>query len=275
MLLPILLSKTKLLPIYVVGLGEHERQRHIIRPYGFHSYQILYCTSGSGILKFKDEEHRINPGDAFFFRPDIPHEYYPLEAPWSVRFIVFTGSAAPDIFDYLGLGDIEPFRLHNLDDFHMQVTALFDMFRCDDPDKEIKTSMLLYKLLIKVGEYRNNLPQPSGISKNERYEKLNPVIEMLKTRYAEDLSLDDMASVIGVTTNHLCRLFHLVYGTTPLKYLTHLRLNMAKHYLCAPENKKVKDIAALVGFKDPSYFCSVFKKAEGMTPDVFRRNNAF
>ena len=39
--------------------------------------------------------------------------------------------------------------------------------------------------------------------------------------------------------------------------------------------KKVKEIADAVGFKSPSYFCSVFKKAEGMTPDDFRRINTF
>ena len=39
--------------------------------------------------------------------------------------------------------------------------------------------------------------------------------------------------------------------------------------------KKVKEIADAVGFKSPGYFCSVFKKAEGMMPDDFRRINAF
>ncbi len=275
MILPILLNRTKLLPIYVVGMGGHTHQDRVVRPCGFQSYQILYCTGGSGILKIEKEEHKIEVGDAFFFRPDVPHEYYPIEEPWQVRWVVFAGNATENLSDYLGFGKSEVFRLHNLEDFDMQVNAMSDMFWCDDPDKEIKTSMLMYKLLIKVGECRNRLPQPSGMSQNERYEKLSPVIEMLKTHYPEDLSLSDMAAVIGVTTNHLCRLFHLVYDTTPLKYLTHLRLNMAKHYLCSPENRKIKDIAATVGFKDPSYFCAVFKKAEGMTPDDFRRINAF
>lgn len=275
MILPILLNKTRLLPIYVVGMGGQEHQERVIRRCGFQCYQILYCTGGGGELKIENKEYQIRRGSAFFFRPDVPHEYYPVEEPWTVKWIIFTGSAVENIIDYMGLGKSEVFHLNSLEDFDIQVSALSDMFWCDDPNKEIKTSMLLYKLLIKVGECRNTVPQSSGLSQNDKYEKLSPVIEMLKNRYQEDLGLDDMAQVIGVTTNHLCRLFNQVYGTTPLKYLTHLRLNMAKYYLCSPKNLKVKEVAAAVGFKDPSYFCAVFKKAEGMTPDDYRSLNAF
>ena len=275
MILPILLNKTKLLPIYVVGMGGKQHQDHVIRRCGFQGYQLLYCNEGSGMLRAEGKDHLIQKGDAFFFRPDIPHEYYPVDSPWLVKWIVFTGSAVENIMDYLGFGNIEVFSLHNLEDFDIQVSALSDMFWCDDPDKEIKTSMLMYKLIIKMGECLNNTPQSSGMSQHEKYEKLSPVIELLKTHYQEDISLDDMAAVISVTTNHLCRLFHQVYDTTPLKYLTHLRLNMAKYYLSSPQNLKVKEVASAVGFHDASYFCAVFKKAEGMTPEDFRKINAF
>lgn len=275
MLLPILLSKTKLLPLYVVGMGFKEEQGEISRPCGFPGYQILYCTGGSGIFKADGHEYKIEEGDAFFFRPDIPHEYYPVSKPWKTNWIVYMGNAAENIADYLGLGGATVFSVHDLQDFDVQMHSLSDMFWCDDPDKEIKTSCLVYRLLIKVGEYCNSEPQTGGMTQNEKYEKIGPVIELMKTQYKEDLSLDSMAAVINVTTNHLCRLFNQVYGITPLKYLTHLRLNMAKYYLCSPDNLKVKEVAAAVGFHDPSYFCAVFKKAEGMTPDEFRKINTF
>ncbi len=275
MILPILLNRTKLLPVYVIGIGGHKSQDPIDRPCGFQGYQLLYCTGGSGVLRIENQEHEIARGDAFFFRPDIPHEYYPEEEPWSVRWVVFAGNAVEDIITYLGFGNSEVFHIRDLENFDIQVSTMSDMYWCEDPDKEIKTSMLMYKLLIKMGECRNNTAKPSGMSKNEKFEKLRPVIEMLKTRYREDIGLREMAAVIGVTSNHLCRLFQQVYDTTPLKYLTHLRLNMAKYYLCSSENFKVREVAAAVGFKDPSYFCAVFKKAEGITPEDFRRINSF
>ena len=274
MILPILLNKTKLLPVYVVGLGGDKNQRHIKRPCGFSSYQILYCIGGSGVLKIENKEYKISKGDAFFFKPDIPHEYYPIGDNWQVRWIVFMGSAVEDILLYLGIGNSEVFTIPALKEFDVQVSNISDMFWCDDPNKEIKTSMLMYKLLIKIGEYKNSVTKTSGLSMKERYEKLIPVIEMLKERYADDLSLTDMASAIGVTTNHLCRLFQQVYNTTPLKYLTHYRLNIAKQLLSS-DDMKIKDIAAISGFKDASYFCLVFKKSEGITPEEYRKINIF
>ncbi len=270
------LNKTRLLPLYVVGIGAPANQRQIVRPDGFQGYQVLYCLYGNGILEIEDQQYTISAGDAFFFRPDIPHSYYAKDSSWGVRWIVFAGDGAENLMDYFSFGKSEVFHIHNLESFDAQVDTISDMFWSEsDPDKEVKVSALLYKLLIQVAEYKNQPPRAERISRNERYQRLLPVIEMLKTRYPEDLSLQDMAAAIGVTTNHLCRLFQSVFGTTPLKYLTTLRLNMAKRYLCSPDNWKVKEVATTVGFKDPSYFCAVFKKAEGITPEDFRRNNAF
>lgn len=275
MILPMLLNRTKLLPVYVTGIGESKNQRRIVRPCGFQSYHILYCKDGKGILKIENKEYEIGRGDVFFFRPDIPHEYYPTEEPWQTRWVIFSGNSISDIIDYMDFGNSEVFSLPSLTDFDLQINALSDMFWCSDLNKEIKTSMLMYKLLIKMDEYRNRTQNSGGMTKHEKYEKLSPVIDMLNTNYHQDLSLEDMANVIGVTTNHLCRLFNQVYGITPLKYLTQLRLNMAKHYLSSPQIMRIKDIAPAVGFKDTSYFISVFKKTEGMTPDEFRRINSF
>ncbi|MBQ4145231.1 MAG: AraC family transcriptional regulator [Clostridia bacterium] len=275
MILPILLNKTKLLPVYVVGSGGDNNQLYRERPYGFSNYQILYCTGGNGVYKTENKEYKISRGDAFFFRPDIPHVYYPIGDNWQVRWIVFTGRAVEDILLYLGFGNSEVFHIPELKEFDIQVSSLSDMFQCDDPNKEIKTSMLMYKILIKISEYKYAIAKTGGLSMKERYKKLVPVIEMLKERYTEDISLADMAEVIGVTTNHLCRLFQQVYSTTPLKYLTHLRLNMAKQLLSSSNNMKIRDIAEKSGFKDPSYFCLVFKKSEGITPEDYRKINTF
>ncbi len=275
MILPILLDKTKLLPIYVVRIGITRNQYKISREDGFNSYQILYCVSGSGIFKVGGKSYKISSGDAFFFRPGVPHEYIPVEKPWKTTWITYSGSSAEGIADYLGLGDTAVFSIPNLTEFDLLTKSLSDVFISDKADKEIRSSCILYKMLIKVGGYIDNLPQNGGMTQNEKFQKISPVIDLMKRKYNEDISLETMADEIGVTANHLCRLFNQVYGVTPLKYLTQLRLNEAKNFLSSSDDMKIKDIAAATGFNGVSYFCTVFKKYEGVTPEVYRRINIF
>lgn len=275
MILPILLDKTRLLPIYVVRMGSHVSQRDISRPEGLADYQILYCTGGEGVLEIEGKTHHIRRGDAFFLRPDIPHSYRSPEGGWQTKWVVFNGNAVADILEYLGFGTSEVFFLHRLEDMEIWMQELADLFWCNDPETEIKTSLLMYKLLIRMGEYKNQTVRLGGMTNHEKYKKLHPVITMMQEKYQEDLSLNDMAQCIGVTCAHLCRLFHQVYDTTPMKYLTHLRLSMAKRYLSSSPEHKVKEIASMVGFKDPGYFAAVFKKEEGIPPETFRRLHSF
>ncbi|MEG2381606.1 MAG: helix-turn-helix domain-containing protein, partial [Oscillospiraceae bacterium] len=60
-----------------------------------------------------------------------------------------------------------------------------------------------------------------------------------------------------------------------LKYFTHFRLSMAKYYLSSQKELQIKEVSELVGFHNCGYFCTVFKKSEGITPDEFRKINAF
>ncbi|MEG2381722.1 MAG: AraC family ligand binding domain-containing protein, partial [Oscillospiraceae bacterium] len=156
MLLPIVLEKTKLLPIYVIGMGIKEHQTRKYREQGFAGFQLLYCTSGSGVFVIEGKEFIIECGDAFFFRPEVPHEYYPTSDIWKTRWVAFLGSSAANIMDYLDFGNYEVFKLSHFEEFDIQMNALWDMFWCDEPDKEIKTSMLMYKMIIKMGDCKNS-----------------------------------------------------------------------------------------------------------------------
>ena len=58
----------------------------------------------------------------------------------------------------------------------------------------------------------------------------------------------------------------------PFEYLAKVRIGQAKIML-AQEKYTVNEIAQIVGYNDCSYFCSVFKKHEGISPAEFRALN--
>ena len=77
---------------------------------------------------------------------------------------------------------------------------------------------------------------------------------------------------IVILSDGLCRLFKDCYRMRPFEYLAKVRIGQAKIML-AQEKYTVNEIAQIVGYNDCSYFCSVFKKHEGISPAEFRALN--
>lgn len=93
-------------------------------------------------------------------------------------------------------------------------------------------------------------------------------LRYMEEHYGEDIGLNDMAEQAGVTPAYLSSLFKEEMGTSPVKYLTKVRIDKAKELLRA--GHKVADVSVLVGYPDYRYFCEVFKKQEGRTPNEYR-----
>jgi AraC-like DNA-binding protein len=91
--------------------------------------------------------------------------------------------------------------------------------------------------------------------------------EYLDAHYAEQISLDELARVAGVSKYHLCRKFGETVGVSPHVYQYQLRLNCAKKMLV--EKRDISDIALELGFYDQSHFGRYFKKFVGATPRAY------
>src|SRR5262245_60916147 len=81
--------------------------------------------------------------------------------------------------------------------------------------------------------------------------------------------LEELARQAGFSPQHMNRIFHRALGSTPLKYLTRLKIERAAELLIET-NRTVETIAASVGFEDPYYFSRVFKREVGRSPAAFR-----
>jgi two-component system, response regulator YesN len=92
----------------------------------------------------------------------------------------------------------------------------------------------------------------------------------IEEHYAEaDLSLSDVASRINLSSSHFSVIFSQVIGRTFKEFLTEHRITKAKELLRSTTLRAV-DIARLVGYNDPHYFSSAFKKNTGLSPTEFR-----
>ena len=92
----------------------------------------------------------------------------------------------------------------------------------------------------------------------------------LDTNYREDISLDLLAELAHLNKYYLAHTFQREYGISPITYLNRRRIEESKHML-GNTGYSLAQISELMGFSSPSYFSQCFRKAEGMTPNEYRR----
>lgn len=103
-------------------------------------------------------------------------------------------------------------------------------------------------------------------------QRLGQVIEYVEAYLTEDLSLNDLALVSGLSKFHFARLFKQAFGLTPHRYVMKRRVERAAAELKAEFSQDIVTIAQVAhqfGFTDQSHFTRVFKQVKGLTPKQF------
>ncbi|MCR5090888.1 MAG: response regulator [Oscillospiraceae bacterium] len=86
----------------------------------------------------------------------------------------------------------------------------------------------------------------------------------------EEISLNRVAAAVNMSPNHFSASFSQEMGQTFIEYLIRRRIDRAKELLMTTDLQS-GEICYQVGYRDPQYFSSTFKKAVGMTPTAFRK----
>jgi AraC-like DNA-binding protein len=94
--------------------------------------------------------------------------------------------------------------------------------------------------------------------------------EFMRLRFAEPLTLAEIADAANLSPTHFCAVFKAVHGTTPWQYLHELRIAHAVFLLAAHPAMSIAQIASATGFSDPSYFARVFRRVQGHSPKEHR-----
>lgn len=77
----------------------------------------------------------------------------------------------------------------------------------------------------------------------------------------------------GYSTDHFCKLFRGVAGSSPREFLIQHRIADARRLL-ADTNLKIEAIAQILGYQNPYFFSRQFRERTGQTPSSFRKVQA-
>ncbi len=124
--------------------------------------------------------------------------------------------------------------------------------------KEVAKSQLI-KITEQLGEWRANGMRALLLQAKE----------YIDHNYQKSISLEEVAEEIGISSYYLSKLFKDRFQVTFMEYLKNARIQKAVELLL-DGNKPLKEIALNVGYKDPNYFSTAFKKEIGMSPREYR-----
>jgi AraC family transcriptional regulator len=100
--------------------------------------------------------------------------------------------------------------------------------------------------------------------------RLRRIEELVHAKVEDDLSLDEMAQSVQLSTAHFARMFHKATGETPHQFVLRQRVERAKALLRAADGR-VLDVAVACGFKTQQHFAQVFRDLCGVSPTRYRQ----
>lgn len=139
--------------------------------------------------------------------------------------------------------------------------------------KPVDEESLVHTILTAYGQI-DAQAQLEAVGSLEGGDKAEQIVEkvkayVLKNYMRSDLSLDAIASLLGINPSYLSGLFKKSTGVGFSSFVSDLRISKAKQLLADPL-RSASEIAEMTGYDSSSYFTKAFKKSTGMTPTEYR-----
>lgn len=252
--------------LYPICLGHSfcDSTYHVVRS-SYDSFLLLYVTSGSGYLKFRDKYHHLKKGDFCCIDCYEPHTYG-TDTGWEIKWIHFDGISARSYYQWIERQSGHAFRLSNSQTLKVlrPLEHMLDIFARHSPYNEIWLSKYITDML----SFLLDMPDYtlSAASENTVSER---AISYMQQNFSSELTMEELAKHVSLNLSYFIRRFKQETGMTPHSYLTSIRLQQAIYYLKTTD-RSVKDISYACGFQSENSFCITFKNHTGTTPTLYR-----
>ncbi|OAB25485.1 hypothetical protein PMSD_27415 [Paenibacillus macquariensis subsp. defensor] len=145
--------------------------------------------------------------------------------------------------------------------------TICDYLQGEDQLKRFRSQILFQEVLYNI------LQDALLVQVNDSEAALEYVKTYIEQHYQQELTIEHLAKVAGISSRHFMRLFKKRYGSSAIDYLATFRIKQAQQLMKTGGEYRLKDIARHVGYHDDSYFRRKFKQISGIPPATFMRNS--
>lgn len=248
-------------------------RRHAYAPHTHETYVVGVITGGVEAYRYRGCEHRAPSGSVVLLNPDEFHDGRPAADGFAYRiFYPSVGLVMRELAEAVGRPVSQPgFRDTVVEDPALFV-ALRDLHAALERPNRVTLAVdaglvaCLSAVARRHGALTGDLPragrEPMAVRRARDY---------LDAHVAENVALEDLATVAGLSRFHLVRTFRAAVGITPHAYLVDRRVRLAKRLLVGGES--LAEVAVACGFFDQAHFSKTFKSRTGVSPGQYRRGS--
>jgi len=255
---------------FITDIGYYPKAKHHYRERinGIDQNILIYCLEGKGMVKIKEEEYELDPGDFILIPAGTAHHYAADEAnPWTIYWVHFKGNVATNIINsflqknisYKGTISYQDSRIRLFEDIYSNLEMGYSR------DNLGYINMCLqYFLTSFIFNANYNMAD-----KKRSNDTINCSINFMQKNIDKMLTLDSLAESVHLSASHFSFLFRKKTGFSPIEHFNHLKVQKACQYLLFTD-LRIKEIADKLGIEDQYYFSRMFSKIMGMSPVAYR-----
>jgi AraC-like DNA-binding protein len=245
--------------------------------------EVGYCYSGTGILMVEDRILSFSAGDISIVNHLEQHmsraaqgsvsrwSYFWVDPPALLASIPdslkVTGQ---DIFAGAGFANV--ISPQDEPDMCRAVGRIIEEIR---NESSFGRRMMIRTLMAEVMTLLHRMYQDRGATtaapSRTSVERVSAALQYLVNHYAEDVDVEELASLCHLSLTHFRRVFFAAVGIPPLEYLARLRIRMAAAMLQEEPDRSIMAVASDVGFESHNTFHRHFCKIIGMAPREWQR----
>jgi len=237
-------------------------------------HELAFFTGGKGGIIIENKRYSVKEGMLFYICPDVLHsieidteDICFRSVHFSYAHVSFNDSkwAIRDEVKMLPLHFAQEIKdYYHIDDIFKK---LVDSWNAKLPGYEFVTKTLLQQLLIAI--FQNIRKQNQKYSTSLKMEK---IIKYMHQNINNRVTLTELSELVQLSSPYLSRTFKETTGYCVMEFFNKMKIDKAKE-LIIEGNKKVKDVAQVLGFTDEFYFSRIFKKIEGISPSEYCSKN--
>lgn len=263
---------------FQVEVFDANRHFKVKYPHRHDFYEVLYLSGGSGYHIIDSNKYKIEPPCVFFMTPGQTHK---LELSQDIDGYIFL--FAPDF--YL-LNQSNKSKLLSFPFFHSVTRKNPPLYLSDKNDDTFLRNLFIRGVnVLKTGpseEFIRSLldlilltctqlyPREYSIFPiNKGHITVKRFMLLIEENYQSNLKVNDYASMLSITPNHLTQLVKQITGKTTNEILQEKNILEIKRLLLHT-NLTISEISEAMNFADQSYFTRYFKKIVGVTPHQYR-----